>query len=126
MSPVESNDCSPTTRVSRSRQEITWQLSIARSFTRPKWSTWKADGQWRPCKVPHSQESSKRSDDWRMVRQRLVELGMTADQLAELDRSGQPQSRITLYAPIGGTVIESCWSKGNMWKWVSPFIRSRT
>lgn len=45
-------------------------------------------------------------------RQRLIELGMTAEQLAELDRSGQEQSRITLYAPIGGTVIEKMLVEG--------------
>ncbi len=45
-------------------------------------------------------------------RQRLIELGMTAEQLAELDRSGQEQSRITLYSPIGGTVIEKMLVEG--------------
>lgn len=46
------------------------------------------------------------------ARQRLIELGMTAEQLAELDQSGQEQSRITLYAPIGGTVIEKLLVEG--------------
>ncbi len=46
------------------------------------------------------------------ARQRLVELGMTSDQLAELDRTGQSQSRITVYSPIGGTVIEKLLVEG--------------
>ncbi|MBX3422308.1 MAG: efflux RND transporter periplasmic adaptor subunit [Pirellulaceae bacterium] len=46
------------------------------------------------------------------ARQRLVELGMTADQLAELDHTGQGQSRITVYSPIGGTVIQKLLVEG--------------
>ncbi len=46
------------------------------------------------------------------TRQRLVELGMTTDQLAELERGGKAQSRITLYSPIGGTVIEKLLVEG--------------
>ncbi len=42
-------------------------------------------------------ESSKR---------RLIELGMTESQLAEIERTGQAGSRMHLYAPINGTVIQ--------------------
>ncbi len=59
-------------------------------------------------------ESVRRAQE-RLVegsRQRLIELGMTAEQLAELERSGQEQSRITLYSPIGGTVIEKLLVEG--------------
>ncbi|MEW4453399.1 efflux RND transporter periplasmic adaptor subunit [Bremerella sp. JC817] len=45
-------------------------------------------------------------------RQKLVELGMTERQLAELESSGKPQSRLTIYAPIGGTVIEKLAEEG--------------
>jgi membrane fusion protein, copper/silver efflux system len=40
------------------------------------------------------------------ARHRLVELGMTEEQLAELDRTETAISRLTLHAPAGGTVIE--------------------
>ncbi len=40
------------------------------------------------------------------ARQKLVELGMTDEQLDALDDSGEPKARLTLYAPLGGTVIE--------------------
>lgn len=46
------------------------------------------------------------------ARQRLIELGMTADQLAELDRSEVAESRITIYAPIGGTVTQKLVVEG--------------
>jgi membrane fusion protein, copper/silver efflux system len=45
-------------------------------------------------------------------RQRLVELGMTEEQLAELETSGEPRSRLTIFAPIGGTVIEKLAEEG--------------
>jgi Cu(I)/Ag(I) efflux system membrane fusion protein len=46
------------------------------------------------------------------LRQRLVELGMTDDQLAALDETNQPLLRQTIYAPIGGTVIEKLAVEG--------------
>lgn len=45
-------------------------------------------------------------------RQKLVELGLRDTQIAELDESGKPQSRLTVYAPIGGTVIEKLAVEG--------------
>jgi RND family efflux transporter MFP subunit len=45
-------------------------------------------------------------------RQRLVELGMTEDQIAELEASDQAKSRLTIYAPMGGTVIEKLAEDG--------------
>ena len=38
-------------------------------------------------------------------RHRLIELGMTEEQVAELERADRPESRLTIYAPLGGTVI---------------------
>ncbi len=39
-------------------------------------------------------------------RSKLQELGMTELQITELDESQQPQSRLTIFSPIGGTVTE--------------------
>lgn len=39
-------------------------------------------------------------------RQRLIELGMSSQQIAELEQTGRPTSRLEVLAPIGGTVIE--------------------
>ena len=39
------------------------------------------------------------------ARQNLIELGMTEEQVQELESSGKARSRIKIYAPIGGTVI---------------------
>ncbi|PQO33713.1 efflux RND transporter periplasmic adaptor subunit [Blastopirellula marina] len=46
------------------------------------------------------------------ARQKLVELGMTDEQLSELDTSSKAESRLTIYAPIGGTVIEKLAEEG--------------
>lgn len=40
------------------------------------------------------------------ARQRLIELGMTATQIDQLERAGEATSRMHLCAPISGTVIE--------------------
>ena len=45
-------------------------------------------------------------------RQRLVELGMTEEQLTELETSNDPKSRLTVFSPIGGTVIEKLAEEG--------------
>jgi Cu(I)/Ag(I) efflux system membrane fusion protein len=45
-------------------------------------------------------------------RQRLAELGMTERQLRELETSRQAQTRLTIYAPIGGTVVEKLAVEG--------------
>ncbi|MCA9263490.1 MAG: efflux RND transporter periplasmic adaptor subunit [Planctomycetales bacterium] len=56
-------------------------------------------------------------------RQRLVELGMSAEQLAELDSSGQAKSRLTIYAPVGGTVIEKLAEEGKYISAGEPIYR---
>ncbi|MEX0610942.1 MAG: efflux RND transporter periplasmic adaptor subunit [Pirellulales bacterium] len=56
-------------------------------------------------------------------RQRLSELGMTNEQLAELDQSQEPRSRITTYAPIGGTVIEKLVVEGQYVEVGEPIYR---
>lgn len=57
------------------------------------------------------------------ARHRLVELGMTEQQLAELDKSQQAQSRITIYSPIGGTVIEKLVLEGQYVQMGEPIYR---
>ncbi|MEZ6113981.1 MAG: efflux RND transporter periplasmic adaptor subunit [Pirellulaceae bacterium] len=46
------------------------------------------------------------------TRLKLGELGMTSSQIEELETSRQPQSRMTIHAPIGGTVIEKLAEEG--------------
>jgi Cu(I)/Ag(I) efflux system membrane fusion protein len=57
------------------------------------------------------------------TRKRLGEFGMTEDQLAELEKSGNPQSRLTIYAPQGGTVVEKLAIEGNYVKAGDPIYR---
>ncbi|MCH7688108.1 MAG: efflux RND transporter periplasmic adaptor subunit [Planctomycetes bacterium] len=45
-------------------------------------------------------------DLYESTRQRLIELGMTAPQIEQLERTGEANSRMHLCAPISGTVIE--------------------
>lgn len=45
-------------------------------------------------------------DIFRSARQRLIELGMTDDQISQLVQAGEANSRMHLCAPISGTVIE--------------------
>jgi membrane fusion protein, copper/silver efflux system len=46
------------------------------------------------------------------TRRRMIEFGMTEEQIAELERSGEAQSRLTIYAPQGGTVVEKMAVEG--------------
>lgn len=57
------------------------------------------------------------------TRQRLREFGMTAEQLTELETSGKAQSRLTIYAPQGGTVIEKLAVEGKYVKAGDPIYR---
>lgn len=47
------------------------------------------------------------------ARHRLVELGMTSEQMATLERSNEAESRLTIYAPMGGTVTEKLLVEGD-------------
>ena len=40
------------------------------------------------------------------ARQRLLLAGMTEEQIRTIERSGKVQARVTLYAPIGGVIVE--------------------
>jgi Cu(I)/Ag(I) efflux system membrane fusion protein len=55
--------------------------------------------------------------------QRLREFGMTDEQLRQLEREGKPQSRLTIYAPQGGTVVEKLAVEGNYVKAGDPIYR---
>ncbi len=57
------------------------------------------------------------------ARQKLVELGMTKDQVQELQRSLRPESRMHIVAPIGGTVIEKLAVEGQYVKTGQPIYR---
>jgi Cu(I)/Ag(I) efflux system membrane fusion protein len=57
------------------------------------------------------------------TRQRLREFGMTDDQLTELEKSGKAQSRLTIYAPQGGTVVEKPAVEGDYVKAGDPIYR---
>lgn len=57
------------------------------------------------------------------LRQKLVELGMTEDQIVELEETGLAKSRLTIYAPIGGTVIEKLAVEGKYVKAGEPIYR---
>jgi Cu(I)/Ag(I) efflux system membrane fusion protein len=57
------------------------------------------------------------------TRQRLREFGMTDEQITELERTGTAQSRLTIYAPQGGTVVEKLAVEGNYVKAGDPIYR---
>lgn len=46
------------------------------------------------------------------LRRRLVELGMTEEQLQQLEADGEAKLRLTIYAPFGGTVVEKLAVEG--------------
>jgi membrane fusion protein, copper/silver efflux system len=57
------------------------------------------------------------------TRQRLREFGMTDEQITELEQTGNAQSRLTIYAPQGGTVVEKLAVEGNYVKSGDPIYR---
>lgn len=57
------------------------------------------------------------------TRQRLREFGMNDEQLAELERTDNAESRLTIYAPQGGTVVEKLAVEGNYVKAGDPIYR---
>lgn len=57
------------------------------------------------------------------ARQRLIELGMTEDQVSELEREGEANSRLHLCAPISGTVIEKLAVAGEYVKEGQPIYK---
>ncbi|WDI41520.1 efflux RND transporter periplasmic adaptor subunit [Bremerella sp. P1] len=57
------------------------------------------------------------------ARQKLIELGMTEEQVQQLETSGKAESRLTIYAPMGGTVIEKLAEEGKYIKAGEPIYR---
>lgn len=57
------------------------------------------------------------------TRHRLREFGMTDEQLAELERTDTAQSRLTIYSPQGGTVVEKFAVEGDYVKAGDPIYR---
>lgn len=57
------------------------------------------------------------------ARHGLAELGMTEEQIVELERSNKAQIRLTVYSPIGGTVIEKLVDEGKYVKAGEPVYR---
>jgi Cu(I)/Ag(I) efflux system membrane fusion protein len=57
------------------------------------------------------------------TRQRLREYGMTDEQILELEKTGKAHSRLTIYAPQGGTVVEKLAVEGNYVKAGDPIYR---
>jgi membrane fusion protein, copper/silver efflux system len=56
-------------------------------------------------------------------RRKLLELGMTEAQVASLEQSGEPNSRLHLYSPISGTVIERLAVEGQYIATGEPIYR---
>ncbi|WP_350494694.1 efflux RND transporter periplasmic adaptor subunit [Roseiconus lacunae] len=56
-------------------------------------------------------------------RRRLIELGMTEQQVVDLEKTQQAQSRVTIYAPIGGTVIDKLAEEGRYTTAGQPIYR---
>jgi Cu(I)/Ag(I) efflux system membrane fusion protein len=57
------------------------------------------------------------------ARQKLVDLGMTKQQIDEIERTGQPVTRVKLVAPIHGTVIDRLVAEGEYIKTGQPIYR---
>lgn len=57
------------------------------------------------------------------VRRKLIDLGMTETQIARLEETEQPVTRIELVAPIHGTVIAKLASEGEYVKTGQPIYR---
>ena len=55
--------------------------------------------------------------------QRLIELGMTTEQIARLEESGEANSRLYLYAPMNGTIIEKLAVEGQYVKEGEPIYK---
>lgn len=62
-------------------------------------------------------------DIYESARRRLVELGMTEQQIGQLEQEAKPNSRLHLCAPIGGTVIEKFAIEGQYVKEGQPIYK---
>ncbi len=64
--------------------------------------------------LPRVLESNR--DMYKSTKQRLLELGMTHEQIQQLELSGEANSRMHLHAPISGTVIKKLAAEGQYLK----------
>ncbi len=62
-------------------------------------------------------------DLYASARERLIEFGMTAEQIEQLEKTGQANSRMHICAPISGTVIEKLAVEGQYVKTGQPIYR---
>ena len=62
-------------------------------------------------------------DLYASARRKLTDLGVTEGQIARLEKTGQPATRIELVAPIQGTVIAKLASEGEYVKTGQPIYR---
>ncbi len=60
---------------------------------------------------------------YKSARQRLIESGMTSEQIQELEESGEANSRLPLIAPVSGTVIEKMAVEGEYVKEGQPIYQ---
>jgi Cu(I)/Ag(I) efflux system membrane fusion protein len=81
----------------------------------------KARDESQSATLPRVHES--RRDLYESSKQRLIELGMTEPQIAEVEQAGRPSSRLQLAAPISGTVIEKYAVEGQYVKEGQPICR---
>jgi membrane fusion protein, copper/silver efflux system len=63
------------------------------------------------------------SDLYENSRQRLIELGMTEEQIDQVEKDGKANSRMHLCAPISGTVIEKLATEGEYVKEGQPIYK---
>ncbi|MHC5088699.1 MAG: efflux RND transporter periplasmic adaptor subunit [Planctomycetota bacterium] len=54
------------------------------------------------------------------AREKLALLGLTEQQIADIEKAGKPLDRLTIYAPMGGIVIEKMASEGAYVKTGTP------
>ena len=57
------------------------------------------------------------------ARDKLIELGMSADQIAALRESGEAETRLRIVSPLGGTVVEKLKTEGQYVKQGEPILR---
>jgi RND family efflux transporter MFP subunit len=60
---------------------------------------------------------------YQSARRRLVELGLPESQVDSIEASGTPNSRIKIYAPATGTVVEKMADKGKYVKTGMPILK---
>lgn len=60
---------------------------------------------------------------YQSARRRLIELGLPESQVDSIEASGQPNSRIKIYAPASGTVVEKVVDEGKYIKTGMPILK---